>query len=200
MMREHLPSTLKDLLALGDIEFVQAAYRTVLGREADGSGLATYVTMVRDGEDKARIIATLAASVEGRQIQSKLEGIASLREASIGDRPTWAKRLVRRLARAAGISDSESHLRLLRAVENRLIRIESNMAHQDVSLEALREQVLRSNSAVAATPGRAAELQPVDPALSEIPIEVPRQVPPRVEQLFRGLKQAAARRITDSGR
>jgi hypothetical protein len=51
----------------GDLEFVDWAYRLLLGREADGSGRSSYVAALRKGEtDRRRLLAGIVASAEFR--------------------------------------------------------------------------------------------------------------------------------------
>ena len=58
---------IRDTLALHGEAFVRAAYREVLGREADGSGLANYLTQLDRGRSKTTILLALRFSPEGRQ-------------------------------------------------------------------------------------------------------------------------------------
>lgn len=71
----HRPIALKDirrLLALKDDEFVQKAYKLVLKREPDTSGLSAYQQALRNGLSKIRILHSLACSDEGRRFQKTL--------------------------------------------------------------------------------------------------------------------------------
>jgi hypothetical protein len=61
------PQAFNDLLALHDEAFVRAAYRTLLGREADDDGLRHYRACLRAGLGKAEIIWALTQSDEGRR-------------------------------------------------------------------------------------------------------------------------------------
>ena len=60
------PTSLSDLMTYEDQEFVGLAYRAVLGRAADPSGLAHYVDMLRHGAGKLEIVRILRTSDEGR--------------------------------------------------------------------------------------------------------------------------------------
>jgi len=55
------------LVALHDEQFVEQAYRQVLGREADPAGRDHYLAKLRNGEDKRKLLAQLRYSAEGRQ-------------------------------------------------------------------------------------------------------------------------------------
>lgn len=70
------PATLDALTALRDVAFVKAAYRVMLGREADPSGLDQYVRQLRSGAlDKVDILALLRDSEEGRRRDIEVPGL-----------------------------------------------------------------------------------------------------------------------------
>ncbi|MGH9003880.1 MAG: DUF4214 domain-containing protein, partial [Acidimicrobiia bacterium] len=53
---------------LGDEEFVQRAYRTVLERDADPEGLRSSVAALAGGTDRAEVVRRLARSEEYRRV------------------------------------------------------------------------------------------------------------------------------------
>ena len=59
-------SRLDQLLALQGEEFVRAAYRAILGRDADDDGLRHYLKRLSLGEAPTSVLEALAASTEGR--------------------------------------------------------------------------------------------------------------------------------------
>jgi FkbM family methyltransferase len=61
---EPIPMTLNDLLALSGESFVRAAYRILLGREADDQGLVHYRMQLALGFGKAAVLGDLASSRE----------------------------------------------------------------------------------------------------------------------------------------
>jgi hypothetical protein len=68
----HRAIAIKDiwrLLATGDGEFIQAAYRLILRREADAAGLLAYQQAYRGLLWKIRILCSLAYSNEGQRFQ-----------------------------------------------------------------------------------------------------------------------------------
>jgi hypothetical protein len=67
---QHFRETvlIKDVLTLHDADFVRAAYRLVLKREVDPSGEQTYVSLLRAGYDRCRLLGDLATSEEGRAL------------------------------------------------------------------------------------------------------------------------------------
>ena len=113
-------ASIDELLALGDDDFVSAAYRSVLDRAVDGDGLRNYLAQVRRGVSKERILAELAASPEGRAKAVPLPGLPQLL-AEHGPRPRCRLcRLLRRL-----VADAiEPLLQQLRILDNRLYRLE----------------------------------------------------------------------------
>src|SRR5687768_4152597 len=71
-----VPATLEALTALRDRAFVQAAYRVLLGRDVDPSGLASFVQQLRSGAlDKVDILGDLRRSPEGQQRAVTIPGL-----------------------------------------------------------------------------------------------------------------------------
>lgn len=67
---------LKELLKYYDREFIENAYRAVLKREPDQSGLAQYLEHLRGGRfSRVDIIGRLRSSVEGREKNVHIEGL-----------------------------------------------------------------------------------------------------------------------------
>jgi hypothetical protein len=58
------------------VEFIETAYRAILGREADHDGLACYGAMLRDGASKVEILGRICDSAEARQRNGSLVGLA----------------------------------------------------------------------------------------------------------------------------
>jgi ribosomal protein L29 len=110
----RIAHTTEELLSLYDTSFVECAYRTILGREVDPSGLRNYLIQVRKGVSKGQIAAELAVSQEGRTRVIELPGIAELIKAYEPRRRTWISRLFRRAA-----SQARQGLEMqLRSIEN----------------------------------------------------------------------------------
>ena len=63
------------LLSLAPDSFVPCAYRMILGREPDTSGLEHYRSRLRQGSSRLRIIADLRLSEEGRRFNAVLPGL-----------------------------------------------------------------------------------------------------------------------------
>ena len=71
------PTTLEGLTALRDRAFVEAAYRLVLGRDADAGGLADGIHQLRSGTlDKVDILGDLRRSPEGRARAVEIPGLS----------------------------------------------------------------------------------------------------------------------------
>ncbi|MGY4830587.1 FkbM family methyltransferase [Sphaerotilaceae bacterium SBD11-9] len=68
---------LDDLLVLNGASFVQAAYRTVLKREADPSGELNYTTLLTMGVDKLVVLDALAQSDEGKRAGVLIPGLSA---------------------------------------------------------------------------------------------------------------------------
>ena len=65
---------LRELLALDGEEFVQAAYASLLDREADSQGLENYLAELKAGISKFTIVSRLRGSQEGREKKLPLAG------------------------------------------------------------------------------------------------------------------------------
>jgi glycosyltransferase involved in cell wall biosynthesis len=79
-------SSLEQLLALDGEEFVRAAYKKILLREADGGGLATYLKLLQSENGKPAVVRSLALSEEGESKKSQLPGLQSFLSSSIGQK------------------------------------------------------------------------------------------------------------------
>jgi hypothetical protein len=88
---------LSTLLSFDGRRFVELAYRTLLQREADESGLAFYTAEVESGVSKITIVATLANSPEGRARGVQLDGLAPALASMAPARPSMSRRILQRL-------------------------------------------------------------------------------------------------------
>ena len=92
----------EDLMDLSDEDFVDAAYRRVLGRGPDDGGRSHYLERLRSGKAKARILKELASSQEARsrshpmlRLRGQIE--ASLRRRYGGRFDVFRRRAARRM-------------------------------------------------------------------------------------------------------
>lgn len=186
MKISEAPRDTEQLLRLGDEAFVQAAYLTILGRDADPSGLNAYVSLVRDGEDKGKILQALLQSTEASQRVAALPGLqAFVSQRRARENSRW-RRLMRRIRRAFGAVDPEEQERLLRRIENRLIRLDSETQLQASSLHEVQAH-LRQIDITLQTLHRASP-ETAAPQAAHTPKG--RQVPPRVDDLFQRMRRA----------
>ena len=90
------PMNLEELVSLEGRAFVEAAYRRLLCRVADTSGLAFYVSEVESGVPKHHILQALATSPEGRAAAVHIEGLdATDRRPSLAERKSLFARILR---------------------------------------------------------------------------------------------------------
>jgi hypothetical protein len=73
--RRGVPSTVNELMAFEGEEFVRMAYFTLLGREADPSGLQYYTQRLAHGESREQIIADLHSDPEGQARGAEIPGL-----------------------------------------------------------------------------------------------------------------------------
>jgi hypothetical protein len=64
-----------DLLALEGEQFLELAYRTLLGREIDPTGLKDYSARLASGVSKLRILADIRSGPEGQAYEVRLPGL-----------------------------------------------------------------------------------------------------------------------------
>jgi hypothetical protein len=117
-------SSIEELLLLDDEQFVRAAYLTLLGRDVDSDGLASYVGHLRLGRDKRELIADLALSEEGRGVAADVTGLSALLGRFGARKSSLSVQLIKRLT-ADTLSPIQTQLR---AIENRLYRFEAHNA------------------------------------------------------------------------
>lgn len=70
--------TVSDLLSLDGADFVRAAYRAILGRDADPTGLRDYVSRLGAGTPKQQLLADLRCDPEGQAFAAALPGLDDL--------------------------------------------------------------------------------------------------------------------------
>lgn len=67
--------SLQELLNFDDESFIHCAYRTLLRRDPDETGLNYYLGRLRGGEKKIQILIDLSASTEGRHVNARVQGL-----------------------------------------------------------------------------------------------------------------------------
>lgn len=191
-----VPSSVATLLTQGDETFVRNAYLTLLGREADPSGLDNYLVLVRSGVDKAEIVATLARSDEGQQRTPTLPGLAGFLAEQSTPPAGWARRTARKLLRPWRETPSDTVTKHLRIVDNQLKRVEALLVSQGADLSALRGELAQLSITMGSpVAGGAVTNPPTVPTTLSPAVPLPRQAPTRVDQIYRGLRRMWIRRI-----
>lgn len=103
----------KELAANDGAAFVKAAYRAILGREADAEGLTCYRAMLRDGASKVEIIGRICQSPEAKQRNASVVGLALPYSVDKVRRWPILGRLVSLVAALWNFRETERHYRRL---------------------------------------------------------------------------------------
>ena len=135
-------STLPELLAYNDQDFVQCAYQSILGREPDSEGMAYYLSRLRTGYSKMRIVAQLRFSNEGRKTAAQLTGLDTAIQHYQKEKLPLIGWLFRSFNRSDGNSPTE---RSLRSIENHLSVLD---AHSKQRFDQIEELVTGSNKLI----------------------------------------------------
>lgn len=167
-------TSVPQLLALHDRNFIHQAYWSVLGRAADPSGETYYLARLRSGAHKLQILKQLRRSAEGRAF---VPGVAGLDRAI--KRHVWATRpiigpIIRFFTGEEG--DGAMH-RQMRIVANVLGGMQADQASVPFELAALR---MEQAALVAAFQGKGLDATvPRDRAQSDMsPPSPPPPLPP----------------------
>jgi hypothetical protein len=109
-------SSLTELLAFDDLDFVRCAYVTLLGRQPDLAGEAHYASEIRAGTSKLEVLWRLRRSAEGKDHDPGISGLdRALNRAAFERRPIVGA--VARLLRNNADSKAQG-VRALRAIHN----------------------------------------------------------------------------------
>jgi hypothetical protein len=76
--RPPAPAHVRELLRKEEAEFLQAAYRAILGREADATGLRHYAQRLAAGDSREQVLADLRRDPEGRAFNASIAGLDEL--------------------------------------------------------------------------------------------------------------------------
>lgn len=137
-------ANLEELVRLWDEDFVDCAYKTLLGRRPDPAGLGHYLNLVRSGESKTSVLWRLCESGEGAKRRAELPGLRSAiqwyRRVN-GPLTGWFWRLFREADRNSGLH------RRVRRLENEVFRLDRGQSHfltdSDLSVEELEEVLVK---------------------------------------------------------
>lgn len=114
-----LVSTMEELLACHDRQFVRRVYQTLLRREPDPEGLTYYLSRLRSGISKIEIIAQLCYSSEGQACNPQIPSLnTTLRRFKISRIPVFGKIYIY-FTGVEGFCPVEKKLRI---IENKLSR------------------------------------------------------------------------------
>lgn len=120
-------STLNELLAHHDQQFICCAYQTLLKRDPDREGLAHYLGQLRMGCSKIQILWQLRMSKEGKTQVSTLEGLDSVLQRYQRGQYPFIGWLFRKLYNVEGNDLTE---RRLRAMEQQIFLNNAHLATQ----------------------------------------------------------------------
>jgi hypothetical protein len=132
---------LRELLTLDSEAFVKAAYRLVLGREADAEGFDNHVSRLLMGVDRVALLYDMAQSPEARQ------GWGAYRDMSgLGDEAFVDALYMRLLKRRADPLGRQHYLEMVRAIDGRRraireIEASEEFAVRNAQLLAFRRQL-----------------------------------------------------------
>ncbi len=161
------PAMMLDIDALGGLDdqaFVEQSYRTILGREADSSGLQYHVARLAAGGSRMELLGTLRYSREGRRVAVAIPGLRTRFLMHRLYRLPLLGRLIRIMTSLAALPVlMRDVIRLsadLRAVQNNMTlgddtlrvqmrqadrRLQDQAARADHAEQALRRELERSN-------------------------------------------------------
>lgn len=128
-------SSLDELLAYYDTDFVNCAYMTLLGRMPDPDGMRYYLGRLRTGRAKIAIIDQLVSSVEARNYNAN---VADLKQ--VLGQYRWEKMpIIGRILKSIFRQDEFS--RQIRQMENSIYLIGKNMNHRFDAVEQQIKQI-----------------------------------------------------------
>lgn len=156
------------LLSLHGVDFVTAAYRSLLGREPDPYGMQNYLARLKHDIDKGAILYELAISDEGRARAANVGGLQELVRSRAPSR-NWFKRTLNKFrrvelsgARLECMVSAMGHDldQRLRAMDNRLAEMSHHAAEREARLLATLAQAQAAARAAGPHPAPAHATQP----------------------------------------
>ena len=194
--------SIADLFSLHDLDFVRSAYQTVLGREADPSGLDHFLDRLRNGAAKIDILVELRQSGEGCRAALDLGWLDS----ATARRRRMTSRWYGWLFRLGGKAEqNDLHSKRIRAIDNNLNRLcnglEERLVRLEHSFERIEFAVTRQYDALTelARGGVPVANTSTQPAPAPAPAAPPRaksashhHLSPRASLVLRGLRAAHA--------
>jgi len=133
-----IAGNIRELLELYDADFIDCAYKTLLGRSPDATGLRNYLRLLRGGASKMRIVCRICFSTEGRRRFPALLGLkrAILKYALARFWLTgwW----FRPIAQVEGDTPMECRIR---ALEGTLMRMAEDKTREQIALDSSADEV-----------------------------------------------------------
>jgi hypothetical protein len=113
--------SIDDLLNLNDVEFIEAAYQTILLRPMDVDGLDTYLARLHDGEPRTNILAALMNSDEAKAKSPQLPwSPEELRSYAASRRTAWERWPFRAISPGEGARELRWARREIQAAQKKL--------------------------------------------------------------------------------
>ena len=190
-----IASTLAELLACHDQQFVVNAYQTLLGRAPDSEGLGYYLGRLRTGFSKIQILAQLRLSNEGKKYTANVQGLdTAIRQHQQGQYPLigWLFRQFN------GSKEHRSTDQTLRSIENKIFML-SNDSHLrfnqlEIALDSLHNLIVQQTQSIAVSLGISAKDNfNATPSTSNLPLEPDglRNLSPHARDVYFQLKTVA---------
>jgi FkbM family methyltransferase len=118
---------IQELMSYNDMEFIQCAYKTMLGRNADAEGMTYYLSKIRAGHAKQQLLAQIYLS---KECQDFIQKRPKLKDNT--KRFQWLKKpIIGNLIRRIGLSIDHTKLKMqLRSIENTLYLLQQQLQSQ----------------------------------------------------------------------
>src|SRR5690606_29045472 len=123
--------SLAELYALDDEDFIQAAYHSFLGRDADPEGFAHYLSLLQEGVSKSAVAAGLRYSRAGRARPQRFR----LRKA-------WLSWIATRTPVVGGLLESLLALLGVAGLKRNLLQLQRQVALQSREMNALQRALM----------------------------------------------------------
>jgi Domain of unknown function (DUF4214) len=129
---------IRELLELDDVDFIDCAYKTLLGRAPDATGLRNYLQLLRSGASKMRVVARICFSTEGRRRFPALPGLKRAIFQYAMARFWLTGWWFRPIAQVEGDTPVECRLRV---IENNLMRMTEDREREAGDLDSSADDV-----------------------------------------------------------
>jgi hypothetical protein len=179
-------TTLKQLLDEHDSRFVRTAYLTLLGRPVDPDGLNHYLTQIRRGLPKLRILDLLSRSGEAKAFGCRIPGLSRAIRLHRMVRLPVIGPVIRLIGGLEGDGPSD---RQLRRIENQFFALDGYVTERFDALETALARIGRLSLNGSAPSTRQTPSITDGPALDE-------NFTPRAREIYRTLKTWNSEKVT----